>query len=799
MQGAALDERRRAEAGAAELQALFAALADVILVLDGDGRYLRIAPSGASLLYRPAEELLGKTVHEVFPTAQADAFVAQIRRALELRQPVRVDYSLPIGDAEVFFEGSVAPLGADSVVWVARDVSERRRAEKVQAATFQISQAAHAAPTLEELFVAIHAIVAELMPAKNLYIALCDGASDMIRFPYSVDEFDARRAPRKPRRGLTEYVLRTGEPLLATPEVFAELEQRGEVVLSGTRAVDWLGVPLKTDGTTVGVLAVQSYTKGVRYSEADKDLLQFVATQVAMVIERRRAEEALRQSETLYRSLVEHAVYGIYRSTLDGHMVAANPALVEMLGYTSEDEILAQDMTRNIYADPAERERLIARYHDAERYDGVETEWKRKDGSPLAVRLSGRPVRREDGALEGFEMVVEDVTERRRLEGQLRQAQKMEAIGQLAGGVAHDFNNLLTAVLTSCELLGDELPADSPHAEDLHTICSAAQHGAELTRKLLAFSRRQPLEVRKVSLAVVANDFLAVARRVVPEDLDVAVRIDVPETTVNADPGAIEQILMNLVTNARDATPAGGRIVIEVGRRALDEEYRRTYGWGRPGDYVTLTVSDTGCGMDAATQRRIFEPFFTTKPVGQGTGLGMSMVYGLVKEHDGFVHVYSEVGHGTTVRVYFPVVTGEGAPPARPAAPDIRGGSETILLVEDDVSVRRAATRVLEKYGYSVLSATDGYEALDILDKREALPDLVVSDVVMPRISGPHLLSKLRETGQAPKMLFTSGYTARDVVERAQLEPGQPFLTKPWTVTDLLRKVREVLNAPGGG
>jgi PAS domain S-box-containing protein len=514
------------------------------------------------------------------------------------------------------------------------------------------------------------------------------------------------------------------------------------------------------------------------------------------ITQSKRAEEALQQSEATYRSLVEHAVFGIYRSTLDGRMVAANPALVEMLGYGSEEELRAQDMKRNIYADPEERERLIARYRDAERYEGVETEWKRKNGTSITVRLSGRPVRGPDRTLDGFEMVVEDLTERRALEAQLRQAQKMEAIGQLAGGVAHDFNNLLTAVLTSCDLLGAELPEDSPLRDDVDAICSAGQRGAELTRKLLAFSRKQPLELRTVSLATVANDFLAMGRRVVPEDVNVAVHVDAPDTTAHADSGALEQILMNLVTNARDATPAGGRILIEVGRRALDEEHRRVYGWGRPGEYVTLTVSDTGSGMDAVTQRRIFEPFFTTKPVGQGTGLGMAMVYGLVKQHEGYVHVYSEVGQGTAVRVYLPAVTGQGAEPARPARLEMRGGSETILLVEDDADVRRAATRVLEKFGYTVLTAADGYEALAVLEKREAPPDLIVSDVVMPRISGPHLVSKLREGGMVPRVLFTSGYTARDVVERAQLEPGVPFLAKPWTVTDLLRKVRQVLDGP---
>jgi PAS domain S-box-containing protein len=517
------------------------------------------------------------------------------------------------------------------------------------------------------------------------------------------------------------------------------------------------------------------------------------------VTERKRAEEALASSEAKFRSLVEGAVHGIFRSTPEGRLVSANPALVEMLGYPSEDLLLAHDLVRRIYVHREEGEQLIAQYRDAQRIDGVDALWQRQDGTPIMVRLSGRPVRRPDGSVEGFDMLVEDVTERHRLEEQLRQAQKIEAIGQLAGGVAHDFNNLLTAITASCDLLSSELPPDSTYADDLKTIRTAAERGAELTKRLLAFSRRQPLMLRNVSLAAVADGFLPIARRAVSEDIELAVRVDAGDTTVNADANAVEQILMNLVTNARDATPAGGQIVIEVGRRVLDEVHRQTYGWGEPGEYVTLTVGDTGHGMDAATQQRIFEPFFTTKPVDQGTGLGMAVVYGLVKQHDGFVQVYSEVGQGTTVRIYLPAVAGLGEHLAPAAPPVVRGGSETILLVEDDVSVRHAATRVLERFGYTVLTAADGQEALDLLPRRASPPDLIVCDVVMPHVSGPHLLSKLREAGPVPRLLFTSGYTARDVVGRAQLEPGLPFLAKPWTVTDLLRKVREVLDSPAAG
>jgi two-component system NtrC family sensor kinase len=387
------------------------------------------------------------------------------------------------------------------------------------------------------------------------------------------------------------------------------------------------------------------------------------------------------------------------------------------------------------------------------------------------------------------------VTEARHLEEQLRQAQKMEAVGQLAGGLAHDFNNLLTTILTMCQMLQSELPPDATVQADLEAIRGAAEHGSELTRKLLAFSRHQQLQMRSVAVEPLVREFLRMARRVVPEDVEVHLALETDGAAVVADPAALEQILMNLVTNARDAMPAGGHMRIEVGRATLDEEDCHAYGQGAPGDYVVISVHDDGAGMDLETLRRMFEPFFTTKPVGKGTGLGMPIVYGLVKEHNGFVRAYSEVGRGTTVRVYLPAAAAT-APHPRPASAEARGGSETILLVEDDEALRRSGTRVLTRYGYTVVTAGDGREALAIVRSATEPFDLIVSDVVMPHAGGPELLHALREAGIAAKVLFTSGYPVRDVHDRTPLEPGVPFLAKPWTIQELVRRVREVLDTP---
>jgi two-component system cell cycle sensor histidine kinase/response regulator CckA len=510
----------------------------------------------------------------------------------------------------------------------------------------------------------------------------------------------------------------------------------------------------------------------------------------------RDAEEGLRRSEESLRSFVDNAVFGIYRSTVDGKLLMANRTLARMLGYDSAEGMVGRDM-QGMYAEPAERERLIRRYGQADRYEGLDAMWRRADGQPIPVRLSGRPLRDGSGTVIGFEGIVQDMRERRTLEQQLRQAQKMEAVGQLAGGMAHDFNNLLTAILSTTELIEGELaPGETRIHRDLEMIQEASLRGSELIRKLLGFARRQRLALQPIELNPIVRDFAGVLRRVVPEDIEIQLALDPRGAVVHADQGAIEQILMNLATNARDAMAGGGTLRLETSHTTLTPQACALKGWGAPGEYVVLAVSDSGVGMDAETQRHLFEPFFTTKPVNLGTGLGLAMVYGLAKQHDGFLDVESAPGRGTTVRVLLPPST--DAPARRPPAHGAErlGGTETILLAEDEDSLRRAATRLLEKHGYRVLAAANGTEALRLFREHAGQIDLVVADVVMPGLGGPQLVGELRRSGRSVKVLFTSGYTERDVQETKALAPDQPFLSKPWTVTDLLGRVREVLDQP---
>lgn len=515
------------------------------------------------------------------------------------------------------------------------------------------------------------------------------------------------------------------------------------------------------------------------------------------ITEQKLAWEAFRKAEAKYRSIVENAPYGIYLSTAEGSFLDVNPALVTMLGYDSAEELLSTDANTDIYSDPEELIRLIEQYQRHEYINGVETQWKRKDSSLLTVRLGGRIVRNQQGEIELFEVIVEDITERKSLEQQLRWAQKMEAVGELAGGVAHDFNNLLTTIYGYSDLLLERLEEGDPLRESAGEIKKAGQRGAALTQQLLAFSRKQVLRPEALDLYAVVVDMKKMLQRLIGEDIDIILTSDPERASVKADRTQIEQIIMNLVINARDAMPRGGKLTIETANVFLDEEYVRRHMPIEPGFYVMLAVSDTGCGMDEARQARIFEPFYTTKEQGKGTGLGLSTVYGIVKQSRGYVWVYSEPGQGTTFKIYLPQ-TEETAelPHQEVTLPEVPKGSETVLLVEDDEAVRSYARQVLQENGYTVLEASNGDEALLVCDRHKLPIHLLLTDVVMPGISGPDLHDRVASMHSKMRVLYMSGYAENAIVHHGVLDPGVDLLQKPFSMRGLLCKVREVLSAP---
>jgi PAS domain S-box-containing protein len=509
----------------------------------------------------------------------------------------------------------------------------------------------------------------------------------------------------------------------------------------------------------------------------------------------RATQESLRRSENNFRSLVMNAPYGICRCDALGMLQDANPAMVAMFGYTSAAELAGKHLG-SLYADAQQWFQTADYFHARKEFNDLTTECLRRDGSPLVARISGRsiPNGKEGGS---FEIFMEDITETRTLETQLRQAQKMEAIGRLAGGIAHDFNNLLMVISGYSEFLLERVGPDPRLRGPAQEISNATQRATSLTRQLLAFSRKQMLAPKVLDLNEVVAENLKMLTRMIGEDIDLVMVPGPGLGSVRADPGQIDQVIMNLAVNARDAMPQGGKLTIETANTALDENFARTHTPLTPGDYIVLAISDTGIGMDTDTQSRIFEPFFTTKGA-KGTGLGLSTVYGIVKQSGGFIFVDSQPQRGTAFRAYFPRVDArEDAATAADALglPRPAHGGETILLVEDETNLRRLARQYLETQGYKILEAADGAAALQIVDGYKATIDLLLTDVIMPGMNGREMAAQITNLLPGLRVLYMSGYTENAIGHDGTLDAGINLLQKPFSLPALKDRVREVLDS----
>jgi PAS domain S-box-containing protein len=512
------------------------------------------------------------------------------------------------------------------------------------------------------------------------------------------------------------------------------------------------------------------------------------------VTERKRAAEALRRSEASFLSVVGDAPYGIFKANLDGKLLMVNPALEKMLGYDSSDELLAVNLASGIYRHPAEHHKINETFLREQHFKDVEVEWKRKDGAFITVRCSGW--RAMDESSTYIEVFAEDVTERRVLERQLHMAQKMEAVGRLSGGIAHDFNNLLGVILGYIQVIKRNLAPADPSYEYAEEIEKASQRAVLLTRQLLAFSRQQVLEPVILNLNTLVADMEKLLSRLIREDIELSLILAPVIGQVKADHGQIEQVVMNLVVNARDAMPDGGQLTIETANVELDAAFAREHPGSFPGQYVMLAVTDTGTGMDMDTQTQIFEPFFTTKGRDKGTGLGLATVYGVVKQSSGYITVESESGKGASFKIYLPRIEQPVAAKCESGQSQLLTvrGSETILLVEDAEPLRKLAHMFLQDNGYRVLTAADGSEAQQTAAQNPGLIDLLLTDVIMPGINGRVLAERLAPLHPAMKVLYMSGYTDSFIAGHGVLDKGIHLLHKPFTEEVLVGKVREVLD-----
>lgn len=625
----------------ADLSAVLAGTTDVILVLDANGRYLKVAPDNNTLLYQPPTELIGRTLNQIFPPQQADFFYEQVRKALDMGRAHRVDYSLEIGGREVWFDATVAPLSRDSVLWMARDITPWRQAEQELRRQLQFTQAI----------------------TGNLGEGL-----------YTLDP-----------HGRVTFINPAGEAAL------------------GWKEPDLLG------------------------------------REMHEIVHSRRADGT-------YRPASECPLLGVLKS---GQTIKVDSDV-----------------------------------------------FTRRDGTVLPVAYTASPIT-TDGQIVGAVLIFRDISERIHLEEQVRQSQKMEAIGQLAGGVAHDFNNLLTIINGYTKLLLSRNEDSHRCHKELREIHRAGERATLLTQRLLAFSRRQLLQPRLVALNTIVSGFESILRSLIPENIDVVIRLGSSAGHIDVDPSQIEQAILNLAVNARDAMPQGGQLTIETSSVEVDDKYVQSHPDVQCGRYALLTVTDTGTGIPEEIKGRIFEPFFTTKETGKGTGLGLSVVYGVVKQSGGHIRVYSVRNFGTTVKIYLPLLPAPAYGTAAERHEDTPlGGTETVLLLEDNGGVREYAKDVLERQGYSVIAVANADQLLATVSAFPGKLHLLITDVVMPGKSGPAVARELASLGIQPKVLYMSGYADDAIAHDGILNPSMAFLAKPFSPEALLRKVWEVLHTP---
>ena len=613
--------------------------------------------------------------------------------------------------------------------------------------------------------------------------------------------------------------LRVEAEVARTPDEFREkLPSRvHDVILCDFSIPGWNGLEALRWTRSSGCLTPFIFVSGNMGEDVAVECMKAGATDYVLkdnlarlphAVRRAREEDRMRadrdlaltklgDSEQRFATAFRSSPEGITISTLaDGRYIEANPAFLRMTEYERAEVVGHTTAELGIWVNPAQRLSLLDKLGGPEPVSGHEAEFRTKSGKVRQVELSAESIQ-----LQGTPCllaVIRDVTELRSLQQQLRQAQKMEAIGRLAGGVAHDFNNLLGVITGYGEMVQQRLPNADPLHLKVEQILKAAGRAASLTRQLLAFSRQQVLQPEVLDLNHIVSDMDKLLRRLIGEDVELGTALHPGLGRVRADPGQIAQIVMNLAVNARDAMPGGGRLTIETTNAELDAAYAVLHPPAKPGPYVMLAMSDTGTGMDAETQSHVFEPFFTTKPVGEGTGLGLSTVYGIVKQSDGYIWVYSEVGVGTTFKIYLPRSDTAAAAPSEERPAPAACTSETVLLVEDEDALRGLLRETLEGNGYVVLVAHDGAQALQIADAHAGPLHLILTDLIMPGINGRSAAEVIVSTRPAVKVLYISGYSDEAVARSGALSPGSAFLSKPFTPRELLVKVRDLLDGPSG-
>lgn len=751
------------------------------------GKVTYVSPTVEQITGRAPEEWLGQSHWFVTDNPINEEAKRRTHRHLTGRfedKPILVEIAHPSG-RRVLLEAFEAPLVVNGqlvgIQGVAHDVTARSRGELLKEFFLHVSAASSSARSREELFAHVHSELARLLPVPNFFVALWDGESKVIEFPYFRDEKDPPPGPQPPGKGLTEYVIRTRRPLLLDPQRRAQLLASGEVEPVGSPAHCWMGAPMIADGRPLGALVVQSYRQEVRYFEEDLEALAVAAQQVAQVLHRWSLERELAEALAHFRALVELSPDAILIHQ-DGVIRFANPAAARLWGATEIGDLVGKPVTELVAPSSLEvvRQRVQKSLQDGVTAPPLVEEFVRLDGTRFYGEASAVPVT-YDGR-PAIEVVIRDVSERERVEAMVRHAQKMEAIGTLAGGVAHDFNNILQAFSAILFSLRQSTSQGRDPRHEFEKLEELVQRGTALARQLLLFARRELAKRELLDLNGVVAEVYQFFHRLLPENIHCRLELAPEPVVVEGDRGQLHQVILNLVLNARDAMPEGGTIWVRTELR--DQE-------------AVVSVTDTGAGIPEEIRHRIFDPFFTTKGPEKGSGLGLAVVHGIATQHGGRVEVVSEVGQGSTFSVFLPRASGQLTTKPWPGTDDAlpAGKGQRLLLVEDEAVARESLAQVLQSLGYLVTAVASAEEA--VLLPEEPKYDLLLTDFLLPGASGVQLAAQLVDRWPNLKLVVMSGY-AQDQVLKERVWAGKiRFLQKPFTVEHLARELALALQAQG--
>ncbi|MBI5168504.1 MAG: PAS domain S-box protein [Candidatus Eisenbacteria bacterium] len=800
--GALISERREAESREMRSDALRrsmqSALPDLTYRLRRDGVFLDVSIPPGMRTPAPRDELIGRSLDDFVSPEHARLFREAIERTLTERGPVTVEYEIPVGGMRLAREARCVPHGDDEVLAVVRDISSRKWAERTIAFEAAVLEWVAEGRPPGEVYAAIVAGLEHLLPGAMCSIIELDGTrlhvatAPSLPAAYNAAVEGVEIGPEVGSCGTAAY---HGKTVVVREIATSPLWAPWKDLAHGFGLAACWSVPIRgAAGTVLGTCAV--YHSEPREPEPQELALAERAGALAgIALERASRIEALRRSQDLLEAVNRNVKEGLFRTDPEGVLVYANLGLARLFGFESPEQMLGFRLGTTV-VDPERRVQLRRLAREQGQWLNEEVECRRQDGTTFWGLISGTTVRDEAGEIRSFDGAVADITARKELELQLRQSQKMEAVGKLAGGVAHDFNNLLTVIYGAADAIRAEVPTGGVVHSHAEQVLDAASRASRLTRQLLAYSRQQVLSPRVLDLTLVVDQMGGMLRRLIGEDYRLVIEHASGPLWVRVDPSQIEQVLLNLLVNARDAMPDGGAITIRTERaRFLDANVTGDADLGA-GPRAILSVRDDGEGMSEEVKARAFDPFFTTKPLGQGTGLGLSTVYGIVKQSGGAVWLDSTPGRGTTARIALPISAEPIAEPDAPAPAASTGQSGTLLVVEDEPGVRALVCMTLRRAGYDVLEAADGEWGVSAAAQHAGPIDLVVTDVVMPRLNGPAMAARLLAARPGLRFLFMSGYPDDARAPQEFIGSAGAFLAKPFTPSQLLHAARAAITSP---